>query len=1020
MKKAQYVQIAALVLIILGSFSFASKSIISQSAPLLLAQVVNLDTDPTLVGRWATAQTFNGTTDNVLTSQDYIGTGPVTITAWITPRSWGGANSGRIVDNDSFDFAVRGNGAQIEARNTGNTLSASADSSITLNTKQFVAVSRNGTALTFYVNGVASGNVNVNDAPVAGRNNMYIGNRRGFDAGFDGTIEDLRVYSRILQPTEIASLAGTQAPPPSTYTLTASKSGNGTGTVTGGNISCGSTCTQTSISSGASITLNATPAADSTFAGWSGGGCSGTGSCTVSVNSNTTVTATFNLTAAPPPSTFSLTVSKSGTGTGTVTGGSISCGSTCSQTGITSGTSITLSASAASGSIFVGWGGACSGTGSCSVTMNANTTVTATFNSTAPAPTGCAAANVKCVPSEYSSIQACADAAVSGDTCFVTGGVYGNRLGVSKSNITFKADPSGTQPKLVGASISGDNIILDGFEITHDLPTTDGGKSIIARGNYIQIINNYFHHTMADCVNIGGTHNIIRGNTVTLCRAQSAVSAHTPATITITSSNNAIRFSTDQMAARTIIIPSGTYVTDPNSSAGSKIKDQINAQINASGGGALAEWDYTLQIVSNTNGPKSKITLEAVANSAYAAIGLSIGDGSMQGQDGAFQIETGSNNLVENNKAYYLGDYVTTGVNSNRLVIRNNIWGPSGNVSVRHIDGYQPSSGALVLYENNRSTDNNNDNNHMALFQYHDSNTIIMRYNSSFNSPPAVDCTRGAWSAGYGGANTTDPGVMYYNNSLVDSKPIFGPNDSILYCKTSLNNIARNNIFYNATTIHPYKATDDEAPTSINKDYDLWFNNGSLAFEANDVNADPLFRSRTTGDYTLLSGSPAIDKGGHLTTATTAGSGTTLQVAYSAMFQDGWAGVIPDEIAVGSPTNHARISSINYATHTITLASPLAAWSAGAPVYLYAKSDGTQVLYGSAPDMGAYEYNSGGVVNPPPTNRPGDFNNDGFVNTIDYSLLVGAWNTNNATYDLNHDGTVNTLDYSIMARNWTN
>src|SRR5207245_6462597 len=44
------------------------------------------------------------------------------------------------------------------------------------------------------------------------------------------------------------------------------------------------------------------------------------------------------------------------------------------------GTVVTLSASAASGSTFNGWsGGGCSGTGTCTVTMSAATTVTATF-----------------------------------------------------------------------------------------------------------------------------------------------------------------------------------------------------------------------------------------------------------------------------------------------------------------------------------------------------------------------------------------------------------------------------------------------------------------------------------------------------------------------------------------------------------------------------------------------------------------------------------------------------------------
>lgn len=33
-------------------------------------------------------------------------------------------------------------------------------------------------------------------------------------------------------------------------------------------------------------------------------------------------------------------------------------------------------------------------------------------------------------------------------------------------------------------------------------------------------------------------------------------------------------------------------------------------------------------------------------------------------------------------------------------------------------------------------------------------------------------------------------------------------------------------------------------------------------------------------------------------------------------------------------------------------------WADDAPIWLYKKSDGTRVLYGSAPDYGAYEYNS--------------------------------------------------------------
>jgi hypothetical protein len=78
---------------------------------------------------------------------------------------------------------------------------------------------------------------------------------------------------------------------------------------------------------------------------------------------------------------FTLTVSKNGTGSGTVTSNpaGINCGSTCSAN-FAQGSTVTLSATPASGSSFAGWSGACSGTGSCTVTMDAAKSVTATFN----------------------------------------------------------------------------------------------------------------------------------------------------------------------------------------------------------------------------------------------------------------------------------------------------------------------------------------------------------------------------------------------------------------------------------------------------------------------------------------------------------------------------------------------------------------------------------------------------------------------------------------------------------------
>src|SRR4030042_3961897 len=78
------------------------------------------------------------------------------------------------------------------------------------------------------------------------------------------------------------------------YTLNITKVGTGSGTVTSSpaGINCGNDCTET-YNAGNVVTLNATPNTNSTFTGWSGGGCTGTGTCSISINSNTTLTANF-------------------------------------------------------------------------------------------------------------------------------------------------------------------------------------------------------------------------------------------------------------------------------------------------------------------------------------------------------------------------------------------------------------------------------------------------------------------------------------------------------------------------------------------------------------------------------------------------------------------------------------------------------------------------------------------------------------------------------------------------------
>jgi hypothetical protein len=186
----------------------------------------------------------------------------------------------------------------------------------------------------------------------------------------------------ITTPTNSANVEGllvstTTVPPQRALTVSATGPGSGTISSAPAGISCGSACT-TSYEIGTAVTLTATPAAHSNFLGWSGGGCSGTGTCRVPIDSDQTVTATFGV-------AYTLTVQNSGTGSGVVYSvpAGIQCGSFSGSVcafKFDTGTQVTLSPWYYADSTFRGWsGGGCSGAGDCEVTVSADTTVNAKF-----------------------------------------------------------------------------------------------------------------------------------------------------------------------------------------------------------------------------------------------------------------------------------------------------------------------------------------------------------------------------------------------------------------------------------------------------------------------------------------------------------------------------------------------------------------------------------------------------------------------------------------------------------------
>ena len=102
----------------------------------------------------------------------------------------------------------------------------------------------------------------------------------------------------------LPSLAGAQTQ----FRLTVTLAGGGTGSVhdTNFNIDCPTRCAAV-FDQGSEVVLVASADDGSTFAGWSGGGCSGTQSCIVTMNADASVTATF---LAPGHGTLRVPVPK--------------------------------------------------------------------------------------------------------------------------------------------------------------------------------------------------------------------------------------------------------------------------------------------------------------------------------------------------------------------------------------------------------------------------------------------------------------------------------------------------------------------------------------------------------------------------------------------------------------------------------------------------------------------------------------------------------------------------------------
>lgn len=176
--------------------------------------IVNMSNSSSPVaGASGQALNFDSINDHILVpnSTSLNITGPITMSAWIKPNSFGQNNFGRIVHKDGVNgyiFSLNNSSITNGLLFYSGGVNASTSNVITLNRWQHVASVFNGSTVTLYVNGVAV-STQAQPAPTASTASLGIGIRPADSLrGFDGIIDEVRIYNRALSDSEMKQLYG--------------------------------------------------------------------------------------------------------------------------------------------------------------------------------------------------------------------------------------------------------------------------------------------------------------------------------------------------------------------------------------------------------------------------------------------------------------------------------------------------------------------------------------------------------------------------------------------------------------------------------------------------------------------------------------------------------------------------------------------------------------------------------------------------------------------------------------------
>ncbi len=248
------------------------------------------------------------------------------------------------------------------------------------------------------------------------------------------------------------------------------------------------------------------------------------------------------------------------------------------------------------------------------------------------------------------------------------------------------------------------------------------------------------------------------------------------------------------------------------------------------------------------------------------------------------------------------------------------------------------------------------------------------------------DCPDGAallMPNSYGSQESYRPEGWFSEHNRVYNNTFYNCNEAIGISKSDTtiaaggafgDHIFINNIIYNGVTAKQITIYTDADPyeaefyynsimrTTTGQDVFFWedrpgpdnyltiaeIENDHGTHYANNEEYDPDFVDADSDDFELLSTSNCIDAGGALTLTNGSGTGTVITVDDALFFTDGYGLITGDEVYIG--TDVVTITDVDYANNELTVDGTIT----------WADNEDVGLSYlGSAPDMGAFEYDPG-------------------------------------------------------------